>query len=695
LGRGGPDFFFRTDRRYPRCGRLGSHWQFKDRHLPSERGNWYVDKLRCTDLGNQGCNFNPNFSSVFQFGLPGDFPIVGDWDHTGVLRIGVFRPSTNQWILNLSTCTNDIPTCNQFSTGNIAIHSFAPFGTGGRPITGIWNGGTSGPLNVGMFNAGTWGLDSNGNYQWDASDPSYVYGLSGDIPVMGPWNTLGTFSAGSLIPSNATGSAQVFTVVYSDSAGATALNRRLFFINSSLTAPGACIVQVDARGAYLDNDANSALIGPLTGTGTLSNSQCTLHGIGTGVSNTGNTSTVTLSITFKAAFAGAKNIYLLADDSNGGSTGFVLSGTYTVAAGPTVDSVTPSNGTGSAQVFTAVYSDAAGAAGLNRRLFLINSSQAGPGGCLIQVDPTGTYLANDADTGALSGPLASTGTLSNSQCTLNGAGSGVSNSGNSSTVTLSIAFKAAFAGPKGIYLSADDTNGNTIGFQTRGAYTVATGPTPDSVTPSTGTGSSQIFTAVYSDPGGAAQLLGRGLLINSSVNGVASCLVNVDPTGTYLMNDANTALLGPLTSTLSNSQCTLNGTGTSVVNSGNSSTVTLAITFAAAFAGPKSVYLSAGDALGVNSGWQSKGSYNVAAPAVIGQIPSVWTDFPSQGSTVTGTVVVTGWALESRTAIGNGIGNVMAALWATPFTVLSERIFAQPRFIQTGLDARMWAFRTN
>ena len=64
------------------------------------------------------------------FGAPGDLWVVGDWDGTGVARVGVFRPSV-----------------------------------------------------------GLWGLDLNGNLAWDGgSDLSGVFGAAGDTPLVGKWS---------------------------------------------------------------------------------------------------------------------------------------------------------------------------------------------------------------------------------------------------------------------------------------------------------------------------------------------------------------------------------------------------------------------------------------------------------------------------------------------------------------------------
>ncbi len=441
----------------------------------------------------------------------------------------------------------------------------------------------------------------------------------------------------SVSPSSGSGAAQVFTAVYSDPAGAGSLNDRLFLMNTYLGGGGACYVVVNSGGTYLVNDAGNALTGPLTGSTTLSNSQCTLSGAGSSVVNSGTTSTVTLSLTFSSAFTGAKNIYLYADDSTGNS-GWQTRGSFTVALAyaPSAVSVSPSSGSGLTQTFTATYSDAAGASVLNRRLFLINSALVGAGACYVQADATGIYLVNDAGSAILAG------TLTNNQCTVSDAGSGISNSGLISTVTFAITFKASFAGPKNIYLYADDP-GTATGWQAKGTFTVSSGapatPTADSVSPGSGSGAAQSFTAVFSDGSGAGLLNRRLILINSTLNGAGGCFIQADPTGIYLVNDSGSALSAGLIggSSVSNSQCTLNGVGTSVVNAGNSSTVTLALVFKPAFAGAKNIYLYDEDTNGNNSGFQLRGTYTVSSTA---SVPANTSVTPNSGSGASRTFTV-------------------------------------------------------
>ncbi len=427
-------------------------------------------------------------------------------------------------------------------------------------------------------------------------------------------------SAVSVTPSAGSGFSQIFTAVYSDPAGAASLNQRAFLINSYFGSTAGCYVLTNTVGSYLVDDTGSFTTGPLTPGGVLSNSQCTVYGSGSSVVNSGNTSTITLSIGFAPAFAGVKSIYMYADDSSGNSNWQTL-GSYTVTgpSAPAAVSISPASGSGSAQTFTAVYSDAAGASYLNHRLLLINSALNGAGACYIEADATNLYLVNDAGS-ALLGP-AGTGTLSNSQCSLNGASSSIVSSGSSSTITVSLAFKAAFAGAKTLYLYADDTVGNVTGWQTKGSFTasapVLATPTADSVTPSSASGSAQVFNAVFSDASGAALLNRRLIVINSSLNGAGACFIQADPSGIYLVNDAGNALSASVSggSSVSNSQCTLNGNGTSVSTSGSSSSVTASVTFKPAFAGAKNIYLYDEDTSGNNSGFQLRGTYTITSTA--------------------------------------------------------------------------------
>ena len=119
---------------------------------------------------------------VFAFGQPGDQPIAGDWDNDGDDTVGVYRPSNGQFLLrnDNSAGTEDA----SFFLGNV----------GDVGIAGDWNGdgfdtvGVFRPINGIIFlkNTNTTGF----------ADVALNYGIPGDKPVTGDWNNDGTDTIG-------------------------------------------------------------------------------------------------------------------------------------------------------------------------------------------------------------------------------------------------------------------------------------------------------------------------------------------------------------------------------------------------------------------------------------------------------------------------------------------------------------------
>jgi len=83
------------------------------------------------------------------------------------------------------------------------------------------------------------------------------------------------------------------------------------------------------------------------------------------------------------------------------------------------------------------------------------------------------YLVNDPGTALLPGQsLATSGTLSNSQCTVTWGNTPMAGSGNNLAITLTIAFSAAFSGNSVFYLAARDASeANNTGWQAMGTWT--------------------------------------------------------------------------------------------------------------------------------------------------------------------------------------------------------------------------------
>jgi hypothetical protein len=356
----------------------------------------------------------------------------------------------------------------------------------------------------------------------------------------------------------------------------------------------------------------------------------------------GNTLTLKLSLTFAPAFDGAKYIYGYARSVGGLVSGFQALGVWTVIppSAPQVVSVSPSSGSGSSQVFSFVYLDANGAADLAQAQVLINTAVGGAGACYVFYNPVlnSVTLGNNTYTSLL-GPmtLGTANTLQNSQCTVNGATSSATWSGNTLTLNLSLTLEQAFAGPKYIFGYAITVGGLVSGWQTLGVWTVP-GVSPAqvvSVSPSSGSGSAQVFSFVYLDPNGEADLAQAQVLINTAVGGVGACYVFYNPAlnSVTLGNNAYTSLLGPMTlgtaTTLQNSQCIVNGATSSASWSGNTLTLKLSLTMESAFAGPKYIFGYAITGGGLVSGWQTLGVWTV--PGTAPPPPQVVSVSPSSG----------------------------------------------------------------
>ncbi len=133
-------------------------------------------------------------------------------------------------------------------------------------------------------------------------------------------------------PSAGSGAARVFSLQYSDPAGAGNLTTVGVILGGSANPAGACAVSYDrSRNALsLLTDSGQLPTTSLTpGSGVQQNSQCSLSGAGSSVSLAGQLLTLNLSLTFLPAFNGAKNVYLQAANSSG-STAWQGKGSWIV-----------------------------------------------------------------------------------------------------------------------------------------------------------------------------------------------------------------------------------------------------------------------------------------------------------------------------------------------------------------------------
>jgi len=126
--------------------------------------------------------------------------------------------------------------------------------------------------------------------------------------------------------------------------------------------------------------------------------------------------------------------------------------------------------------FQATYADPNGTSFLTLLYLLVNSSVTGVNGCFVYYNPWTNllYLKNDTNTAWQSPALTpgATGSVSNSQCTLNGASSSVSVSGDDLTLDLALTFSSSsFTGAKNVYMAAEGVVGGSTGWVDKGTWT--------------------------------------------------------------------------------------------------------------------------------------------------------------------------------------------------------------------------------
>ena len=387
----------------------------------------------------------------------------------------------------------------------------------------------------------------------------------------------------SVTPSSGSGASQTFAFLYSDPDGFANISAVNALINSTLSGGNSCWVYYDraANTLWLARDDTSNW-DPLTlGTPAMvQNSQCVVNGIGSSTSGAGNNLTLSLAISFKPAFAGAKTVYMIAHDAAGASSAYEARGSWTVTSG----GATPDF------ALSAAPSSQSIAAG-------------GSAAYTVTVTPAGGF--SSTVTFSVSG-LPSGATASFSPASVNG-------SGNS---TLNVTTTGSTPGGN-FPLTITGTSGST-NRTTSASLNISSAPTSVSVTPASGSGLTQSFSFVYSDTNGFADIASVNVLINSSFSGLNACWVYYSRAANtlWLARDNASAwdsmVLGA-PSTLQNSQCSIQGSSSSASGAVNSLTLTLAITFQAAFAGAKTVYMNAADNGGLSGGYQARGTWTVAA----------------------------------------------------------------------------------
>jgi hypothetical protein len=313
--------------------------------------------------------------------------------------------------------------------------------------------------------------------------PQNIYMYAAEIGQNTGWQQRGTFTAATggapqavgVSPSGGGGSTALLSFTAADLAGSSFITGMAILIAPSFNLNNACYLNYDRAVGVVtvayDTAANGSSPVVLGSNTVVANSQCALRGAGSSVSFGATTVTLTLDLNFRPAFAGTKNVYLLAAEP-GVNSGWQLVGTWTVtAAAPTVDSVSPSSGSGGGDMFTVTVTDPGSAANISGISLLFTN--AGPSNaCWVYLDAVqGRIGLYSDDLSVLQfKPLGSSATLQNTRCAV---GYSVRNvSGNSVSLTVYVLFKSpAFTGLKTIY-GQGHTASLSSGWVPKGSWTV-------------------------------------------------------------------------------------------------------------------------------------------------------------------------------------------------------------------------------
>src|SRR5204862_70088 len=201
---------------------------------------------------------------------------------------------------------------------------------------------------------------------------------------------------------------------------------------------------------------------------------------------------------------------------------------------------------------------------------------------------------NGASAGSTSGTVTVTETVPSGLTLVSMAGTGWNCPSGGNTCTRNDALAGGSSYPAitvtvNVAANATSPQVNSVSVSGGGSATASTTdsttiianqpPTAVSVTPSSGSGSSQTFAFVYSDPNGFTGLPWVQTIVNATLTGSAACYTHYNRLGNQvlLLNDAATGWLGPVTlgtaASVQNSQCTVNAQSSSASGAGTNLTV--------------------------------------------------------------------------------------------------------------------------
>jgi probable HAF family extracellular repeat protein len=455
-----------------------------------------------------------------------------------------------------------------------------------------------------------------------------VIGATTGWVLRGTWTvTTPTVAAVSATPNAGSGVAQLFTLTYSDSAGVAAdLSGAMVRFTNDANPALMCAIHHRATTGQVRIMDDVGVWGPWTsyGSGTLSNSQCSLDLATSSATPNGNDLTLALRITFLPAFAGPATISMRAQSVSGANTGWLSRGTWTAGALIDAISITPSSGIGVTRTFDAAFTDSLGvSADLKRAMVRFGASTVN--GCVVDYNAITATVRLFDDAGVPGTPAAfGSGSLTNSQCTLDLSQSSAAPSGTNLTLTLRLIFKAPLLGPQPIFMRATSNYGNDTGWAARGTWDVNAIVNAIAVTPNNGAGPTQTFLLTFSDSEGVAADLAAARVRLRSPDG-QQCGISYNAMTDLVRVQDDAGEFGPFTpfglgAINNNSQCILDLSQSSAARSGTDLMMTLHIIFKPTFVGPTTIDMRANSNVGSTTGWQQRGTWTL--PGIVSVSPS-------------------------------------------------------------------------
>jgi hypothetical protein len=302
----------------------------------------------------------------------------------------------------------------------------------------------------------------------------------------GVWNVTGNAAPSAAAPAppaptTPAGTAQAFSVTYSDPDGWENLSNVFLRANADLPWMLDAVYNVPSNRLYLRNATTGALAGGFApgSNNVISNGHGSLDCSAVTVTRSSATQlTVNWSLSAGGYLAGPNRMFVRARDAAGGDSGYQeyagASWTVTANAAPVLAGVTPASGTtapasgtsGPFRTMIAAYEDGNGALNLGFLFLTINAND--PARKLQAVysllNNRLSLLADDGVTLLGSFAPGSNNVISNSRGSLNCAGTSISITGNRLTVLWSVGATSTLAGANTVSLRARDRGGLDTGF---------------------------------------------------------------------------------------------------------------------------------------------------------------------------------------------------------------------------------------